>query len=324
MVWIPDGGLKMAIDWSVSRDVRGMDLGMSEPDFGGPSVAEIAERQAQERAEQVRQHDLAEHQRQMLGSAGYSLEQLRSLLDNVVSAPGTVTIGTVSADPWLPRVGDRVRVRGLEVFADLEGIVEVVSEGLRQCDVRFPARMNRSYGFKWDNLERVDDVRGTHQMKISMVSEKGSVDCGTNMPGYRPERDLPQKTFAATLELEGGRLVDIPGPDPAIWEQVEEKSWDAAERMRVRLHTGENATRADVELRYMFPDSRGGGILLLGHDAARCWAYDMARVVNEQGPVGMDPQKRGALLRSLRTYRRRPPVDPHADRAYPTLRAFLW
>jgi hypothetical protein len=125
----------------------------------------------------------------------------------------------------------------------------------------------------------------------------------------------PQEAFAATLELAGGRLVEIPGPDPAAWELAEEKRWDAEEDVRALIRR-----EGDVTLRYARPveaPNWGGGVVLLEHEAALCWAKDMARVVN-----GVSP--RGALLRSLRTYRRRSPVDPHADRAYPTLRAYLW
>lgn len=133
----------------------------------------------------------------------------------------------------------------------------------------------------------------------------------------------PDETWAATLELAGGLLVEVPGPDPAIWEQVAEQRWGAEEDVRATIRR-----EGDVTLRYARPagDSNwGGGVVILGHETALCWAKDMARVVNGNIPMGAGcAVARGSLLRSLRTYRRRPPVDPHADRAYPTLRAYLW
>lgn len=242
-------------------------------------------------------------------------------------APATV--------PHIFQVGDRVRAARDDGRGIYVGAVGMVVELLRtyrpgrgDTDA---ARVQLHNGpctlFYLTDLELVE-ARTSPREKTKAEAYRecpcpnANGDAFSMLPVWIDTTAMPLATWAATLELAGGRLMDIPGPDPAVWEEVEEHRWDAEENMRVRMRTETKVS--DVEMRCFSPGRNGGGIYLLGHDAARCWAHDMARIVNEQGPVGVDPQVRGALLRSLRSYRRRPPVDPHADRAYPTLRAYLW
>jgi hypothetical protein len=293
------------------------------PTLGGERLDEILVRQEAARAQKERDR---ERVRIWTGTRGGKVRELPS---------GPLMV------PAYPNVGECVLVRmpGPGGAPTYRGIVKEASGG-HVC-VHIPEIERRDFIVPLNQVIRemvpatpedraladraaaVSAVRNLWVQFEDLVRE-GVMRHHLHLPEVRvPE---PQQTWAATLELAGGRLVEVPAPDPAIWELEEERRWEAEEG--VRVHVAMAASReTDVAMKYARPVTDphwGGGVCMLGHDAARCWAHDMARIVNAQGPVGLDPQVRGALLRSLRAYRRRPPVDPHADRAYPTLRAYLW
>lgn len=211
------------------------------------------------------------------------------------------------------QVGDRVRAVRDEVREKFVGITGMVT---RECS---PGG-KKGFFVRPDNSDRQVQFFDTD---LELIEARAVPERIFEADGYLrmdpvrvPDPDPgPQETYAATLELAGGRVLDIPGPDPEIWELVDEKCWDAEEDVRAMIRR-----EGDVMLRYARPVEApdwGGGVVILGHEAALCWAKDMARVINAES-------ERGAIMRELRIYRRRKPVDPHADRPYPTLRAYLW
>ncbi len=130
---------------------------------------------------------------------------------------------------------------------------------------------------------------------LKVFNEK--IAAGLGIPAeqlYRKD-DPPRETWSADITLADGHMVRVPDPDPARWELVKRCAPDVV----CALEMTENG--------YVTRQEEGDVLIkrFLVHDEGRCWAKDMARVVN--ATKRLSPfELRFAHVTEWRLWRKRP------------------
>lgn len=127
--------------------------------------------------------------------------------------------------------------------------------------------------------------------------------------------NLPQTTYAATIVLASGRVVDIPAPDPEKWKLSYILK---AENNKYATLSIKAWKATDIALRGV----DGYGEFQIEHDEGRCWLSDMARIINQKEEISPF-ETRFSYISEVREYVRKPLETPAYECTMPALRC-LW
>lgn len=128
----------------------------------------------------------------------------------------------------------------------------------------------------------------------------------------------PHATHVASFVLASGREVEMPVPDPEIWEEVplsDEEKASFAEIVPASAAWHNSKIYGDF--------TAGKTTYVVGHPEGVCWLMDMARFVCAEEKVDAFTTK-FAYVTKVRKFREHIIDAEFDDRPYPTLREYLW
>jgi hypothetical protein len=186
-------------------------------------------------------------------------------------------------------LGDHVRVKSMDQYSSEEmrsliGTSATISRTSKrssgetiywlQQDVN---PLAHQYYYLGTSLEKIGDATRDDVKRAKLAAAYGAA---------------PKVTHSATIVLASGREVRIPDPDPKVWERDLSATQHFALTHEVILSAG------------MFHVRSVG--FAMEHDEARCWASDMARIVNEKD-VRSPFETRFSHVTEVRVFHRRDP-----------------
>ncbi len=177
-----------------------------------------------------------------------------------------------------------------------------------------------------DDIPKRDSNKDVYKYSVKFINAAGD-DVTSALPGRElfpePYRNTsmkkvfekcygPQTTYCATIVLASGRVVNIPAPDPKLWDL---KATTKIRKITQLWCDDEDYIETEDNLS---PLDRWD----IHHEEGKCWLKDMARIVNEETKNGPFETK-FSYVTEIRKYVRKETKPEVYECANPVLR-YLW